>query len=80
MSDLSEAIEAQRARSRQSRMTRKARLNARRGRSRPGGFAVGCGCRFVRTGDAWRHIWPCKGHRLGGPLSDEQMFSLLGPA
>lgn len=75
MSDLSEVIDEQRRRSRRTPpVTRKTRRAARRGLSRPGGVTAGCGCRYVRSGGEWLHVWPCRGHELKHfPLSDESM-------
>jgi hypothetical protein len=59
-------------------MTRKARRALQRGTpSKPGGIDASCGCRFARTGDAWRHIWPCRSHKLGAPLTDAEMKFLM---
>lgn len=73
-----EAIEEQRRRSRRTPpVTRKTRRALRRGPSKPGGIPAPCGCLFARTGDAWRHIWPCRSHKLGSPLTDAGMKFLL---
>jgi hypothetical protein len=80
VSDLSEQIEADRSRrsARTPRMTRKARRAARRGTAaRPGGLTAYCGCRWTRTGDAWRHVTPCRAHPLRGPADDHEMTTLL---
>jgi hypothetical protein len=78
VSHLNEVIEQQQSRFRRTPPeTRKDKRAKRRGRSRPGGFSVSCGCRFVRAGDAWRHICPCRSHKLGSPLTDAEMKFLL---
>lgn len=58
-------------------ITRKNRAQGRGGKSSPGGFTVGCGCRFTRIAEAWLHVWPCRTHKLGGSLSDDQLAFLL---
>ena len=66
---------------REERLTRnkprKKRKEVRRGRSRPGGLIASCGCRWTRTGGAWRHVTPCRDHPLRGPAADEEMDMLL---
>lgn len=70
MSDLSERGRSKRT----PRMTRKDRRNARRGRSKPGGITRGCGCRWLYSGGAWRHITPCRSHELHlEPAGDAEM-------
>ena len=60
---------------------RKQRREVRRGKSRPGGLTTRCGCRWVRTGGAWRHLTPCRECVLRlKPASDEEMAVLLGAA
>lgn len=82
MSDLSEAIEADRAKrpARTGRKTRNDKTTARRGQSQPGGVTASCGCRFVRTGGYWYHVTPCTVDDLREwPVSDENMI-VLGAA
>lgn len=55
-------------------LTRRQRIALRRGRGKPGGIAKACGCRWARTGGAWRHITPCRFHYLHPkPVDDEEM-------
>ena len=35
-----------------------------------------CGCRWVYTGGAWRHVTPCKADELRGPATDQEMQSI----
>ena len=82
MSDLSEVIEErQRHSKRTPRKTRKAKLAERRGPSKPGGIILFCGCRWLYSGGAWRHITPCRSHPLREvPAGDQEMTELLGAA
>lgn len=84
MSDLSEIIEEDRAgrrAKRTARMTRKARYAARKRPSEPGGVILPCGCRWIYSGGAWRHVTPCKADMLRDkPVGDEEMLVLLGAA
>lgn len=59
--------------------TRRERTASRRqaARSEPGGFALHCRCRWVRTGGLWRQVWPCSSAHLSGPLPDEHMNTLM---
>jgi hypothetical protein len=77
MSDLSETIEEQRSRSKRTpRMTRKAKRTARRGPSKPGGIGLACGCRWLYSGGAWRHVTPCRSHELHlSPAADVEFIA-----
>lgn len=59
-------------------LTRKQRRVSSRGPSRPGGITAECGCRYVRTGGAWRHVTPCGGHELRTVADDHEMTTLIG--
>jgi hypothetical protein len=83
MSDLSEAIEADREHrsKRKSPESGKEKLTERRGPSKPGGLVLACGCRWMYSGGAWRHITPHRGHTLRPvPVTDQEMTMLLGAA
>ena len=75
MSDLSETIEEQRSRSKRTpRKTSKERRTAKHGPSKPGGIIQACGCRWMYSGGAWRHITPCRVDELQlRPVTDEEM-------
>lgn len=67
------AAGSKRGNSRTPSVTRK----TRRGQSRPGGVTAPCGCRYARTGGEWRHVTPCRSHRLRDlPASDEEMRAI----
>jgi hypothetical protein len=67
---LSELIEEDRGK-RSAETPRK----SRRGKSKPGGIRLGCGCRYARTGGDWYHVTPCRAHVLREwPVSDEHMI------
>ena len=81
MSELSEVIEEDRQRRATRRATRKARRNARRRRPEPGGMILLCGCRWMYSGGAWRHVTPCRADMLRDkPAGDQEMLMLLGAA
>jgi hypothetical protein len=63
VSDLSETIEGRHSK-RTPRKTRKDKLAEKRGPSKPGGIILVCGCRWLYSGGAWRHVTPCRVHEL----------------
>ena len=76
MSDLSEVIEEQRQHRSKgtSGDTRKDKLAKKRGPSKPGGIILSCGCRWMYSGGAWRHVTPCRVHDLHlTPATDVEM-------
>ena len=83
MSDLSEDIDAERQRrsARTGRKTRKDRQASKRGSSKPGGITLLCGCRWIYSGGAWRHVTPCKVDELHlTPATDLEMKFLAWSA
>lgn len=76
MSDLSELIVEQRSsRSRGTPAeTRKDKRMKKRGPSKPGGIGRPCGCRWMYSCGAWRHVTPCRSHELHlKPATDTEM-------
>lgn len=78
MSDLSEVIEEDRrnrTNKRTPRKTRKERSATRKGPSKPGGIILACGCRWLYSGGAWRHVTPCRVDELQlRPVTDLEFW------
>lgn len=77
MSDLSEVIDEDRRNrtKRTPRKSRKERLTARRGRSKPGGIILGCGCRWLYSDGGWIHVTPCRVDELQlRPVTDLEFW------
>ena len=80
MSDLSETIEEDRRQRSKgtSRDTQKAKRTKKRGPSKPGGIIQACGCRWMYSGGAWRHVTPCRADYLQLRPLDDAEFAALG--
>jgi len=82
VSGLGEEITERRRRTSQTASeSRKDRNAKRRGRSKPGGITLACGCRWLYYAGAWLHVTPCRSHVLHlEPAGDAEMRFLARDA